>query len=130
MDCNFWDKITDIINNPEELLDLLSVEMCVEQKPASSGFQPIYTYPFNTKSEIIVENSFSRYHPKTRHSGPSKRVNVVRKYRHVIKSVLEDKNRTFLMHRILRLKASAEHTQFRKFGGERIIINLNNYFDS
>ena len=26
---NFWDKITDIINNPEELLYLLSVEMGV-----------------------------------------------------------------------------------------------------
>ena len=34
------------------------------------------------------------------------------------------------MHKILRLKASAEHTQFREFGGERIIINLNNCFDS
>ena len=34
------------------------------------------------------------------------------------------------MHRILRLKASAEHTQFKNFGGERIIINLNNCFDS
>ena len=29
VDCNFRDEITDIINNPEELLDLLFVEMCV-----------------------------------------------------------------------------------------------------
>ena len=28
-DCNFWDKIMDIINNPEELLDLLFGEICV-----------------------------------------------------------------------------------------------------
>ena len=65
-------------------------------------------------STLSLPKSCSKHISKTRHSGPSKRVNVVRKFRHFIKSVLEDKNRTFLMHRILRLKASAEHTQFRK----------------
>ena len=84
--------------------------------------------------KIICENSFSHYHPKAWHSWPSKRVKVVRKHFHFIKirikTILEDKNRTFLMHRILKLEASAEHTQFRNFLGERIIFNSNNFFDS
>ena len=54
----------------------------------SSRYTLIHQIP-NLK--IIFENSFSRYHQKTRHSWPSKRVNVVRKHFYFIKSILEDK---------------------------------------
>ena len=32
-------------------------------------------------------------------------------------------------YKFLRLKASAEHTQYENLRGERIIINPNNFFD-
>ena len=37
---------------------------------------------------------------------------------------------TFLMHKILRLKASAEHTQFRKLEVSVSLLTPNNFFDS
>ena len=77
----------------------------------SSRYTLIHQIP---NPKIIFENSFSRYHPNTWNSWPSKRVNIVRKHFHFIKVSFGGQNRTFLMHRILRLKASAEHTQFRK----------------
>ena len=72
-----WRCLHQIYNRTKSVLRASSPQVLV-----SSWYTLIRLIP---NPKIICENGFSRYHLKTRHSWPSKRVNVVRKHFHFIK---------------------------------------------
>ena len=72
-----WRCLHQIYNRTGFVLRASSPQVLV-----SSRYTLIHQIP---NPKIIFENSFSPHYPKTRHSWPSKRVNVVRKHFHFIK---------------------------------------------